>query len=86
MLPLGRTSGTISFFAVKNTVIIVFFRPTAFRVLGMTSAAERADIFEDANVRESQDSSPVVVASKSFVSDSCKILDISFAASTRATF
>jgi hypothetical protein len=32
---------------VKNTVIIVFLAPTTCRVLGMTSAAKRANIFED---------------------------------------
>jgi hypothetical protein len=47
MLHLGRTSNAIGFFAVKNTVIIVSIAPTTFRILGMTSAGERADIFED---------------------------------------
>jgi hypothetical protein len=50
VLPRGRTASTISFFAVKNTVIIDFVAPTACRVPGMTSAAERANIFEDAVV------------------------------------
>jgi hypothetical protein len=35
---------------VKNTVIIIAFAPTACRVLGMRSAVERANIFEDTMV------------------------------------
>jgi hypothetical protein len=50
MLPLGRTLNMISFFAVKSTVIIVLFAPTACRILGRTSAAERVNIFKDAVV------------------------------------
>jgi hypothetical protein len=50
VLPLGRTSNTISFFVVKNTMIIVFFATTSCRLLGMASAAERANIFKDAVV------------------------------------
>jgi hypothetical protein len=84
VLSLGRTSNPISFFAVKNTMIIIF-APTVCRVLGMTSAAEWANICGDAVVCENQDSSPVAMLSKSFVADSCKILHIYFAASTRAT-
>jgi hypothetical protein len=38
------------FFAVKNTVIIGFFAPAAYRVLGMTSTAEWANIAEVAVV------------------------------------
>jgi hypothetical protein len=57
------------------------FAPTACRVLGMTYAAERENIFEDAVVCWNQDSSPVTVLSESFISNSCKILHISFAPS-----
>jgi hypothetical protein len=38
---------TISLRPVKETVIIVFFVPMTFRVLGMTSVGGRANIFED---------------------------------------
>jgi hypothetical protein len=63
-----------------------FFAPTACLILGITSAAEQADFFEDAMVCTNEDSWPVATPSESFVSYFCKILNISFAASTRATF
>jgi hypothetical protein len=50
MWPLERTQNKISFFTVKNIATRVCSAPTACRVLGMTSATERANAFEDAAV------------------------------------
>jgi hypothetical protein len=46
LLPCGRTPGTISFHAVKNPVIILYFGSIACRTLGTSSTGNRANILE----------------------------------------
>jgi hypothetical protein len=58
---LGRTSKTISFRAVKNTVIIVCFAPIACRILEMTSASSHVNFLEQGWRYRNQGSSPVAV-------------------------
>jgi hypothetical protein len=76
-------SRTIGFHAVKNTVIILLYIPIVYRALGMIAARDRANISEDESKSRNQNLLPGPISSKLFVSDSCKIHNISFAASTR---
>jgi hypothetical protein len=75
----------MSLLLVKNRVIRVFFVPIACLVLEITSDREWANIFKEESRYRNQDSPAVAIPSKSFASDSCRILNISFHASTRPT-
>jgi hypothetical protein len=51
----------MNFLGVTTNVITVFFASMAYRVLGITSAGDRANIFEDGYKYRNQDPSSVVI-------------------------
>jgi hypothetical protein len=67
LLRFGRTSRTISSRLVKNIVTIIFFVSIPCRILGTTSADDRANIFEHGYKCRNQDSSPVTIPSNLFL-------------------
>jgi hypothetical protein len=76
----------ITFHAMKNPVIMVYFALFASSVLGMISGGDRASVLEHASKYQKNDSSPVMIPSKWFVLDSCAIHNIPFNASAQTTF
>jgi hypothetical protein len=69
---------------VRNNVTIAFFGADFVCVLGITSAGDRANIFEEEY--RNQDSLPVATPLNGFASDPCRIRNLSFDLSTRAGF